>query len=451
MKLFGMEYPIKKFSIKILWAFLLLAFSQGRMLAQDSSTVLSLEMAISKAQMANQLIQQSTTSEAIARAAYKETNAIYLPQISIGTMAMATNNPLNAFGFKLQQQSVKAVDFNPDFLNSPGSRTDFNSRIQLNMPVYNPALLYLRKAAATNIQIQSLKTTRTRQHIRWETEKLYLQLQMAYDAKKVLTVSLQAASALYTFTNNRVEEGLLQKSDALNVKVWISTIETHLTETNNNIKLISDYLSWMMGENPGMVYKPIDANGPVLPDSMLATIPANRPELAAYQKALEAHSLMMKSTRMKRMPAINGFASYQVNDKTATGFGAGSYLAGIQLNWNIFNGNAYKNKLQTQLLEKKKMEQELAYTVSKDQVALNKANYQLQTTRQQMLQIETAIENAAEALRILTNRYEQGLVNNTDVLMAQTQLSNQQLALARATHEYRSTQAEITFLTANEK
>ncbi len=58
------------------------------------------------------------------------------------------------------------------------------------------------------------------------------------------------------------------------------------------------------------------------------------------------------------------------------------------------------------------------------------------------------MENAAEALRILQDRYEQGLVNSTDVLQSQTQLSQQKLAKAQAVFAYNSTLAYIQFLTA---
>ena len=88
-------------------------------LAQDSTKILSLTEAITAALSNNKAIQLSKLDESIAAANYKQTEAIYLPQVGFSYTAMSTNNPLNAFGFKLQQQSITQSDFNPALLNNP--------------------------------------------------------------------------------------------------------------------------------------------------------------------------------------------------------------------------------------------------------------------------------------------------------------------------------------------
>ena len=66
-------------------------------------------------------------------------------------------------------------------------------------------------------------------------------------------------------------------------------------------------------------------------------------------------------------------------------------------------------------------------------------------------QQQTAVEQAEEASRILQNRYQQGLVNTTDVLMADTQLAQQRLNLSQAIFKHHVTIAYITFLTSSNK
>ena len=59
-----------------------------------------------------------------------------------------------------------------------------------------------------------------------------------------------------------------------------------------------------------------------------------------------------------------------------------------------------------------------------------------------------AIDQASESLTILQNRYQQGLVNTTDVLMATTQLSQQKFALAQAVFTANVTRAYLQLLTS---
>ncbi|HLI92321.1 MAG TPA: hypothetical protein VKU83_01870 [Puia sp.] len=47
-------------------------------------------------------MQLAAIDERSAAARYRETQAVGLPQIGLSYTAMTTDNPLNAFGFKLQ-------------------------------------------------------------------------------------------------------------------------------------------------------------------------------------------------------------------------------------------------------------------------------------------------------------------------------------------------------------
>ncbi|MBN8686694.1 MAG: TolC family protein [Chitinophagales bacterium] len=427
----------------------LFLFASGAM-AQQPAVLLTLKEATDSTLANNRDLGLNRLDEKIATAKTKEMDAIYLPQADFSFTALSSNNPLNAFGFKMQQQVVQQKDFNPDLLNKPGASGDYSGRLQVKQPLLNMDLVYMRKAVTAQEGIYRLKTKRTAEYLTYEVEKAYLQLQLVYEAEKVLKEALRSANAMYTFTNNRVQEGLMQKSDALNVKVWIHTVETNLAETASNIRNASDYLSLLMGRPLGTVYtaEPVQSGNT---ESAATTIPEDRADFAAMKKAMEAGSLMIKSAEKSYLPRINAFASYQVNDYRLTGFGAGSYLAGLQLSWDIFKGNSTKNKISTQQTELSKLAGQLANQQAQSQLELNKTNRDLEDARFKIRQQSAAIDNATEALRILQDRYEQGLVNSTDVLQAQTQLSQQQLGKAQAVFSFNSTAAYIRFLTSTQK
>ncbi len=419
-------------------------------MAQQPVVYLTLKEATDSTLANNRDLGLSRLDEKIARAKTKEMDAIYLPQADFSFTALSSNNPLNAFGFKLQQQVVQQKDFNPDLLNKPGASGDYSGRLQVKQPLLNMDLVYMRKAVAAQEGIYQMKTQRTTEYLTYEVKKGYLQLQLLYEAEKVLKEALRSANAMYTFTDNRVKEGLMQKSDALNVQVWIHTVETNLAETTSNIRNASDYLSLLMGRPYGTVYSAEPAK-PENTELSGASVPENRADFAAMKKAMEASSLMIKSAEKSYLPRINAFASYQTNDYRLTGFGAGSYLAGLQLSWDIFKGNSTKNKISTQQVELSKLSGQLENQQVQSQLELNKTLRQLEDARYKIRQQTAAVENATEALRILQDRYEQGLVNSTDVLQAQTQLSQQQLGKAQAVFSYNSTAAYISFLTTSQK
>jgi outer membrane protein TolC len=121
------------------------------------------------------------------------------------------------------------------------------------------------------------------------------------------------------------------------------------------------------------------------------------------------------------------------------------------LSWDIFKGNRTKNNIATQVLEKNKMASQLDQQKEQAQLELGKAYRDLNNASYQRNQQEKAVEQASESLRILQNRYQQGLVNTTDVLMATTQLAQQQLALIQASYDKQISLAQIEFMTATNK
>lgn len=417
-------------------------------IAQEKREFLSLEEAIEKSQQQNKAIQLAKMDENIASSHLKQTDAIYLPQVGFSYTAITTNNPLNAFGFKLQQQSITGADFNPDLLNHPKNTPDFSTKIEVIQPILNMDLIYQKKAAEKRNTVYQYQTQRTKEHIRFEVQKAYLQLGLVYASLKVLEEALSTSKSVQAFTENRFKQGLIQKSDLLNSELQVRSIETNLEKTKGNINNVSDFLSLLMGQNTGTVYSvsPIITQKPTIIETP-SVIQENRADFMAMKKIIEASELGIEANKKSYLPKLNAFGSYQLNDPKMFGFGANAYLAGIQLSWDIFKGNRTKNNISSQVLEKNKMSTQLEQQKEQGQLELNKAFREFQQAKFELLQQEKAVEQATESLRIVENRYQQGLVNTTDVLMASTQLAQQKLSFVQAVYNRNSSIAQIEYLT----
>ena len=163
-------------------------------------------------------------------------------------------------------------------------------------------------------------------------------------------------------------------------------------------------------------------------------------------KAIQGTDWMIRSQKAAWLPRLNGFASYQLNDQRLLGFNARSYLAGLQLSWSVFSGNNIRNKINTRLEERRKLSLQLNQLQSQSQLELNKTVRTLADAGFRVDQQKASVLQAAEALRIIQDRYEQGLVNSTEVLLSQSQLSQQKLALAQANFLQKATASYYQFL-----
>ncbi|RKR85748.1 outer membrane protein TolC [Mucilaginibacter gracilis] len=414
--------------------------------AQENTKSLNLSEAIATALANNKTVKLAKIDGNITVANYQQTEAIFLPQADLSYTAMSTNNPLNAFGFKLQQGIITQNDFNPALLNHPGATPDYMAQLEVKQPLLNMDMLYMRKSAEKQTEVYRYKTQRTQEYIIFETTKAYLGLQMAYDALKVVTEANQTAKYVYKFTDDHFKQGLIQRSDLLNAQVYVTSVESSLAKAQSGIRNASDNLNLLMGQPAGIIYT-IRETASINADTTLKIF-ANRSDFIAMQKAIEASGLMIKSSQMSYLPKLNAFGNYQYNDSRLTGLGANAYLVGVKLSWNLFNGNNTKHTITTQKLERDKLIIELAQQKDESQMELEKAYRDLSDATFEMGKDQLAIDQAAEALRILQNRYQQGLVNTTDVLAAGTQLSQLKFALVQAQFSTNLTRAYIQLLTA---
>lgn len=420
-------------------------------LAAQDTLSLTVADAVASAMKNNRELTMASLDEQQSEAKYKETNAIFLPQINISYAAMNTNNPLQAFGFKLQQESITAADFNPEVLNNPSASSNFMTRAAWQQPLLNADMLYMRKAADEQRTVYAYRTQRTKEHLLFRVQQAFAQLQLAWQAKEVTEQALQSIRSVYVSTQNRFEKGYLQKSDVLNVQVQIAAAESQAAVANSNVLNASDQLGFLMGVKKGVVYR---VDQPLVVgafDQGASEVPDARADFRAMQAALDAQALIIKSGKMSYLPKLNGFAEFYINDKQALGFGSTSYLAGVQLSMTLFNGMATQKRIAGQRLERDKTAEQLKLQMEQSQLELDKTIRQRDDARMSLKQFESAVIQATEALRIQQNRYHQGLVDTNTVLQSHTQLLQQQLGYAQAVFSLNTTEAYLDFLTTTGK
>lgn len=409
---------------------------------------LSLDEAIIKAKSNNTDIRISQQDYAIAKASYEQSRAVILPKLNVSNTSTFTNNPLHAFGFKLLQQSVTVPDFNPDLLNDPGQVENFNTRIELLQPIINIDGWKERKAANLQLQAANLQTERQSDYVELEVIKTYMQLQLAYKSVVVIKKAKETALENQKIAKNSMDQGLIQNADYLNVEVRVTEIENQMQFANSNVKNVSDYLAFLIGENNEISYQPVSELALHVrnfdEDIQLNT---NRNDIQAIQFGVDAQEQMLKSSKMSFIPRANAFANYEWNDDEVFGFGSNNYLFGLQLSWDIFGG--YKNigKIHQDKAQLEKANLNKKNYIAQSELELNKAKRQLTDVQNNVTLSKLALEQSEEALRIKTNRFEQGLEKTSDLLFVETQYQEKELGYYQAIFNYNYTLAYLNFLT----
>jgi outer membrane protein TolC len=384
-----------------------------------------------------------------AKADYRQSNAVFLPNINVSYTGISTTNPLMAFGSKLNQEILTVADFNPALLNDPAVTQNFATKIEIQQPIFNLDGLFGRQAANAKMDAFQLQTDRTKEYLELEVSKSYMQLQLAYKAAKVLEKANETAQGNLKLVENYFKSGMLQKTDLLNVQVRVNEIANQWQYAKSNVQNASDYLGFLLNEDmTGKTYKPAEAlESTVEIENINTMLSDSRKDIQAMEKSSKAYQKMFQSSKFGFLPRLNAFGSYELYDSKFLGTAAKGYLIGAQLSWDIFDGYKTIGKSQKAKADFEKAVVETEQYKKQSQLELNKTNRQLLDAENKVNLSKLAFEQSQESYRILQNRFTQGLEKTTDLLMSETQVAQKELEHLQAVFEYNFTKQYLQFLT----
>lgn len=416
--------------------------------AQDTLAITKADV-ISKVKEGNLQIKIAEKNVQAAKADYRQSNAIFLPNITASHTGIVTTNPLMAFGSKLNQEILTQADFNPALLNNPDQTQNFATKFEFQQPLINVDGFYGRQAAKAKMEAYQLQTERTKEYLELEINKAYMQLQLAYKAVGVLQKAESTAKANLKLVENYFKNGMLQKTDLLNVQVRVNEISNQLQYAKSNVQNASDYLAFLLNEESnGKVYKPSeDLDSQISIEKQETSLSENRKDIQAMQKSTEAYQKMMLSSKSGFLPRLNAFGSYELYDQHIFATAAKGYLLGAQLSWNLFDGYKTIGKTEKAKADFQKAEVEADQYKKQSQLELNKTVRQLKDAENKVNLSKLALEQSQEAFRIRENRFKQGLEKATDLLLSETQMAQKELEHLQAVFEYNFTKSYVQFLT----
>jgi outer membrane protein TolC len=157
---------------------------------------------------------------------------------------------------------------------------------------------------------------------------------------------------------------------------------------------------------------------------------------------------MIEFNKADMLPTIGAFASYELNDgKWALGNEGKWWMAGIALNWKIFDGfqsfNKYKSAKETYnqyKQQEKGFEEFIKFSVYK-------AYKDNQTEQEKLKTAEENLKYAQEILKITEVRYKNQLASMIDLLDTQTMYDKIKFDKAQAEYNCQLSVLELKYQT----
>ncbi len=428
---------------------ILMSFISQVIQAQENVIELSIDEALQLAKENNYEIKLAQTEVDKMAGDFNKSLSVFLPSLTLSETFIKTNDPLSSFGFKLKQEIVTAADFNPVILNDPPEIENFTTKVEVMQPLINVDGFFGRSAAADGLSAMENKLKRTKEYVVFMIKQNYYQLILAEKSVNVINKSLDAVQKHYSTSQDFYNEGIINKSDLLMVDVMLNNVKKKLLEAENNYKTANDNLKFLLGiEKEGMV-KPSNDLSKVSVGEVgfnINEVNDKRSDMLAMKYRISSLEKMSTMNKFKFLPRLNAFGSFEYNDDNLFGSNADSWMIGINLQWNIFNG--FKNVAEIQKASADLDNAKIRYnkTADKNKIEIESAMRNLKTMEQTVELANKAEEQTKESLKIIKNRYEEGLERTSDLLTAEAKQFESSLNHLNAVYGYNLTVFHLELL-----
>lgn len=434
----------------ILPVLLLASQLHGQTASTDENIhLLSLDEAVNLALEQNFTLEQAEYDLDKTQAQYRQTHAVFLPQISFEYNAISTNDPLNVFGFKLKQEIVGQQDFDPARLNNPESFENYSAKFEVRQPLFNPDMMLQRKAVKNQLHSVNEQLEGTKRHVQFRVRDQYYSLILHIRQLEVIESALQTAGEHRRQAQNFYEEGLISKEDLLAARVYELEMRSRKLQTENQLRDVQENLALLLG---------LDGTHEIIPSDSLTYVPAPRfsedvasseidnAQTRAMEYRVQSAESQVRALDFSFLPKINLFGSYEFNDPDIAGFTASSYMIGANLRWNIFSGYSKAGKAMEARADLRKAQSMQRSHSLEQQNNVRQALRSLEHARQELELTRESIRQSTESVKIRSNRYREGLERTTDLLEAETNLAEARLKNVMALYQYNMGLATLNLL-----
>lgn len=393
---------------------------------------LSLQAAQEQAAQGNALLEAARQGVWQAEGARQQTWAASLPSVSLSEQAQRSNDPLAAFGMRLDQERVTPASFAPATLNRPDAIGNFRSAVEVRQPVFSGGrALHGRRQAAAGLEAAQQQLGRGQQDVRLAVAQAYWGLVLAQESLQAVRQSLEAARAHEAAARSRYDNETVPLSDLLAAQVRVAELRGQELAADDAVAAAADQLTLVMGLAPGLPVAPSDtltdrAVDQEL-DALVQTSLTQRPDLRAAEQQTEAARHGLSASRAGYVPRLDAFAQAELNSSQVAQRQGESWTVGAALTWSVFDGlqrEGAVRQAQGRLGQARAQQEYLAAQVSR-QVA--EAWRAARTARAQVQIATEAVGQAEERLRMSELQYRQEVIVSTDLLDAQTALSQVRL------------------------
>lgn len=365
--------------------------------------------------------------------------ALNLPTITFQAYGTRTDEPMMAFGIKLNQARIGMMDFDPRSLNKPDAIGAFGGGLNLQQPLYTGGRISAaREAGRLMAGSESASQERRKQEVALAIVQAYFGAQVAGQAQKWADETTEWAAEMERFVGARVDQGLWLPSELARVKAFRAYAESQQAEVRRLQQTARSGLGLLLGSGPvdAALSTPIEAAA-----TAAASSGSGRPDIQAAALMAQAAGEGRKAAHGTLLPEV-GLELGAGTLRHSFADGGNWTSASIGLKWRLFN-EPERRKAQAAAAQERAAQEMLSFKRQQADHEVREAKAGVTAAEARIAAARKALAAAEESKHLREARHREGLLPLIEVLDAQAALEGARTLILQSLYDLRVNRARL--------
>jgi len=336
----------------------------------------------------------------------------------------------------------------------PDVPDNLRARLDLQWPIYTSGRVdALARAARAEADAVGKDLLAARNDLKLEITRAFWALVTAQEAERVVAQALANIDAHLRDVRNRRQAGLVPPNDVLSTEAQRSRQQMLLIQARHASESAAAELRRLVGLDPETPIEP-DAllDQPLLPTAGASALVDEARKARSDRQAIESRLVSLAArgdaVRANRGPVIGlagGFDYARPNPRIFPREAAWRTFwdVGVNLTWTFWDGGRWAAAMAQAAANRAVLEERLMEFDSVLEVEVRQRLLDLDSAKAAVVAAADGIRAAAEARRVVEDRFKAGVAINTEVLDAQQVLLQAELDRTRALADVRLAEARL--------
>jgi len=337
-----------------------------------------------------------------------------------------------------------------------GSRDNYQWKVTLTQPLFTGfSLLTAKRLRELGLDVSQISLDLAKLDLAVQVKEAYFSLLLAQKSQFVAEQSVKQLEAQVVTAQNFYEVGITPKNDLLQVQVELANSRQQLILAVNAVRLAKANLNTILRRDvqADIEIQDISEAPPVQFEfgESLEKALGQRPEVKQAEKQVAVLEESIRLAQAEYWPQVSFTANYSRDGDSPIVSGYGytddedpdEATISVGLTWLLWNWEKTKHTV----AEQRALQIKSRHTLNKikDQIALEVKGdlLSLAAAKENIDVSKLAIEQAEENFRMSEERFKEQVTTSTEVLDAQTRLSQAQRNHYAALYDYHLAQARL--------